>query len=60
MLQKTAEIRRYLIGNKTADKITSVGKTKSKERNDEIIERQENLHTTRKKRHQIIDDLRLP
>ena len=35
-----------MIGNKIADKITSLDKTKCKEKEDE---RQENLHTTRKK-----------
>ena len=32
VVQKTAEATRDLIGNKIADKITSLGKTKSKEK----------------------------
>ena len=32
---KTAKATRDLVGNKIADKITSVGKTKSKEKEDE-------------------------
>ena len=35
VVQKTAETIGNLIGNKTADKITSLGKTKSKEKEDE-------------------------
>ena len=35
VVQKTAEAIGDLIGNKTADKITSLGKTKSKEKEDE-------------------------
>ena len=35
VLQKTAEATGGLIGNKIADKITSLGKTKSKEKADE-------------------------
>ena len=34
VVQKTAEATRYLIGNKIADKITSLGKRKSKEKED--------------------------
>ena len=32
VVQKTAEATRDLIGNKIADKITSIGKTKEKEK----------------------------
>ena len=32
VVQKVVEATGYLIGNKTADKITSLGKTKSKEK----------------------------
>ena len=32
MVPKTAEATGYFVGNKIADKITSVGKTKSKEK----------------------------
>ena len=35
VIQKTAEAAGDLIGNKIADKITSVGKTKRKEKEDE-------------------------
>ena len=34
VVEKTAEAARDLIGNKTADTITSAGKTKSKEKED--------------------------
>ena len=44
-----------MIGNKIADEITSLGKTKSKEKEDE---RQE-IYIPPEKRRQIIDDLRL-
>ena len=54
VVQRTAEATRDLIRNKTAGKITSLGKTKSKEKEDE---RQE-IYTPPEKRHQIIDDLR--
>ena len=53
--QKTAEATRDLIGNKIADNIISLGKTKSKEKEDE---RQE-IYIPPEKRQQIIDDLRL-
>ena len=55
VVEKTAEATRDLIGNKIADKITSLGKTKSKEKEDE---RQE-IYIPPEKRQQIIDDLRL-
>ena len=55
VVQKTAEATRDLIGNKIADKITSLGKTKSKGKEDE---RQE-IYIPSEKRQQIIDDLRL-
>ena len=41
MLQRPAEATGDLIGSKIADKITSVGKTKSKEREDKTNKRQE-------------------
>ena len=44
-----------MIGNKIADKIISLGKTKNKEKEDERQETQ----TPPEKRQQIIDDLRL-
>ena len=49
VVPKTAEATGDLIGNKTADKITSAGKIKSKEKEDEKNKRQEIPHTTRKK-----------
>ena len=54
-VQKTAETTEDLIWNEIADKITSVGKTKSKEKEDK---RQE-IYIPPEKRLQIIDDLRL-
>ena len=45
-VQKTAEAIGDLIGNKEANKVTSVGKTKEKEKNEES---RRNLHSTRKK-----------
>ena len=41
VLQKTAEATGDLIGNKTADKITSVSKSKSKEKEDKTNEIEE-------------------
>ena len=55
VVQKTAEATGDLIGNKKADKITSLRKTKSKEKEGE---RQE-IYIPPEKRQQIIDDLRL-
>ena len=55
VVQKTAETTGYLIGNKIADKITSLGQTKSNEKEDERKE----IYILQEKRHQIIDDLRL-
>ena len=55
---KTAKATGDLIENKTADKITSVGKTKSKEKEDEKNESQE-IYIPPKKRKQVIDDLSL-
>ena len=54
VVQKTAETTRDLIGNRIIHKITSLAKTKSKEKVDK-----RNLHTTRKTDKQVIDDLRL-
>ena len=53
--QETAEAARDLIGNKIADKITSIGKPKEKEKTKEI----EEIYIPPEKRQQIIDDLRL-
>ena len=44
IVQKTAETTRDLIGNKIADKITSIGKPKDKE-----TKKGKNLYSTRKK-----------
>ena len=55
VVQKIAEATGDLIRNKIADKITLLGKAKSKQKEDE---RQE-IYIPREKRQQIIDDLRL-
>ena len=55
LVYKTAEATGDLIGNKIADKITSLGKTKSKEKENESQE----FYTPPEKRQKIIDDLRL-
>ena len=52
VVQKTAEATGDLITNKIADKITTVGKTKSREK-----EKQE-IYILPEKRQQIIDDQR--
>ena len=53
-MQKTGEANGDLIGNKIADKITSVNKAKPKDR----IPSQE-IYIPTKKCQQVIDDLRL-
>ena len=53
VVQKTAEATGHLIGNKIADKITSLGKTKSKKKE------KEEQYILPKKRQRIIDVLRL-
>ena len=55
VVQKTVVATGNLIENKLADKITSIGKTKSKENENE---RQE-IYITPEKRQQIIDHLKL-
>ena len=55
VVQKTAEATVDLIGNKIADKITSIGKPKEKEKTKET----EEIYIPPEKRQQIIDDLRL-
>ena len=55
---KTAKAAEDLIGNRIADKITSVGKSKSKEKEDETKEIQE-IYIPPEKRQQIIEALRL-
>ena len=51
VVQKTAEATRDLIGNKIADKITSIGKSKEKEKTKEIKE----IYIPPEKRQPIID-----
>ena len=53
VVQKVAEATEDLIGNKIADKITSVGKTKEK------TNKPEEIHIPPEKRKQLIDDLKL-
>ena len=48
-VQKTAEATGDLIGNKKADKITSIGKPKEKEKNKRNKRNRRNLYSTRKK-----------
>ena len=55
VVQKTAEATRDLIGNKIADKITSIGKSKEKEKTNKA----EEIYISPEKRQQIIDGLRL-
>ena len=54
VVQKTAEATGDLIGNKIADKITSIGKPKEKK-----INKVEEIYIPPEKRQQIIDDLKL-
>ena len=64
-IQKTAEATGYLIGNKIADKITSVSKKSSTDlhsKNDDVnseIEAQKKRYMSPEERQQIIDELRL-
>ena len=55
IVQETAEAKGDLIGNKMADKITSIGKTKEKEK----INKPEEIYIPPEKRQKIIDDLKL-
>ena len=55
VVKKTVEPLRDLIGNKIADKITSLGKTKSKQKEKEDQE----IYIPPETRQQIIDGLRL-
>ena len=55
VVQKTAEARGGLIGNKIVDKITSVDKSKEKGETKKV----EEICIPQEKRQQIIDDLRL-
>ena len=56
VLQKTAKATGDLIGNKIADKITSIGKPKEIPK---TKEKPEEIYIPPEKRQQIIDDLRL-
>ena len=55
VVQKTAEATGDLIGNKIADKITLIGKTKEKEKTN----KPEEIYIPPEKRQQIINDLKL-
>ena len=55
VVQKSVKAIGDLIGNKVADKITSIGEPKEREKTKEI----EEIYIPPKKRQQIIDDLRL-
>ena len=55
VVQKTAEATEDLIGNKIADKITSIGKPKEKEK----PKGRKKIYIPPEKRQQIIDDLGL-
>ena len=61
VLQKTSKANVDLIGNKIADKITSIGKPKNKKEKDEINEMEETqkIYISPEKRKQIINDLEL-
>ena len=56
LVQKTVEGTWDLIGNKIADKITSIGKPKEKEQEKEKLKE---IYIPPEKRPQIINDLRL-
>ena len=55
VVQKTSEAAGDLIGNKIADKITSIGKPKEKEK----IKKAKESYISPEKRPQIINDLKL-
>ena len=55
VVRKAAEATRDLIGNKIADRVASLGKTKNKEKKEERLE----IYIPPEKRQEIIDDLRL-
>ena len=56
IVQQTTEAIWDLIGNKIADKITSIGKPKEKETNKKKIQE---IYIPPEKKQQIMDDLRL-
>ena len=55
VIQKTVEAAGDLVENKIADKTTSIGKPKEKEKTNKA----EEIYIPPEKRQQIIDDLRL-
>ena len=55
VIQKTAEAPGDFIGNKIADKITSISKSKEKGK----INKPEKIYIPPEKRQKIIDDLKL-
>ena len=60
IVQKTAKATEDLIGNKTADKINSLGKSKNKQKEKKYETNEvEEIYIPPEKRQQIIDDLRL-
>ena len=61
VVQKTAESTGDLIGNKIADKVTSIDKPKNKTEKDKmnVMEETEENYITPEKRKQIINDLKL-
>ena len=60
-IHKSAEATGDLVGNKIADKITSMGKPRSKKEKDEtnIMEETQEIYIPPEKREQIIKDLKL-
>ena len=58
-IQKTAEPTSYSIGNKIADKITSVSKKSKNNEDDDESEAPKERYISPEKRQQIIDELRL-
>ena len=54
VVQKTSEVTGDLIGNKIADKFTSLGKRKNKEKEEEIQE----IYIPPEKRQEVMDELR--
>ena len=58
IVQKSPEATGDLVGNKTADKITSLDKSENKEKENETNEPEESIIPP-EKRQQIINDLRL-
>ena len=59
VVQKTAEAAGDLIGNKIADKITLVGKSKKKKKEKGKTNKPEEIYISPEKRQQNIDDLKL-